>query len=53
MGLFKDWGIDNFSLKRQVSRIKKSKKLRKRAEPADYTGRKYEDYLRFIKFSES
>lgn len=51
MGLFKDWGIDNFSLKRQVSRIKKSKKLRKRAEPADYTGRKYEDYLRFIKLN--
>lgn len=25
------------------------KKIKKRAEPADYTGRKYEDYLEFIK----
>ena len=47
MGYFKDWGIDNLSLKRKVKRKVQKKKLKKRAEPADYTGRKYEDYLRF------
>ena len=35
--------------KRKVKRKIKSKKLKKRSEPADYTGRKYEDYLNFIK----
>lgn len=48
MGLFKDWGIINLSLKRKVKRKIRSKKLKKRNEPADYTGRKYEDYLKFI-----
>ncbi len=48
MGLFNDWGINNLSLKRKVRRKVKSKKLKKRSEPADYTGRKYEDYLEFI-----
>lgn len=48
MGLFKDWGITNLSLKRKVKRKIRSKKLKKRNEPADYTGRKYEDYLTFI-----
>lgn len=48
MGLFSDWGISNLSLKRKVKRKIKNKKLKKRAEPADYTGRKYEDYLKFI-----
>lgn len=48
MGLFNDWGITNLSLKRKVKRKIKNKKLKKRSEPADYTGRKYEDYLKFI-----
>ena len=47
MGLFKDWGITNLSLKRKVKRKTRSKKLKKRNEPANYTGRKYEDYLQF------
>lgn len=49
MGLFNDWGINNLSLKRKVKRKIRCKKLKKRNEPADYTGRKYEDYLTFIK----
>ena len=50
MGLFKDWAVTNIDLRRKVARkISKKKKLKKRAEPADYTGRKYEDYIEFIK----
>ena len=49
MGLFKDWGVTNLELRRKVKRKINRKKLKKRAEPADYTGRKYEDYLNFIK----
>ena len=49
MGLFKDWGVTNLDLRRKVTRKLKKKKLKKRAEPTDYTGRKYEDYLEFIK----
>ena len=48
MGLFRDWGITNLSLKRKVKRKIKNKKLKKRSESADYTGRKYEDYIKFI-----
>ncbi len=48
MGLFRDWDITNLSLKRKVKRKIRNKKLKKRNEPADYTGRKYEDYLQFI-----
>lgn len=48
MGLFRDWGITNLSLKRKVKRKIRNRKLKKRNEPADYTGRKYEDYLQFI-----
>ena len=47
MGLFKDLGITNLSLKRKVKRKIRSNKLKKRNEPANYTGRKYEDYLQF------
>lgn len=47
-GIFKDYGIDNFSLRRKVS-MKKRKTLKKRKEPANYNGRKYEDYLEFVK----
>ena len=46
-GLFKDYGIDNFSLRRQVS-MKKRKTLKKRKEPINYEGRKYKYYLKFI-----
>ena len=45
-GIFKDSGIDNFSLRRQVS-MRKRKSLKPRKQPANYEGHKYEDYLRF------
>ena len=45
-GIFKEYGIDNFSLRRQVS-MKKQKTLKPRKQPACYDGRKYEDYLEF------
>ena len=47
-GIFQDYGIDIFSLRRQVS-MKKRKKLKKRKEPVNYEGRRYKDYLQFIK----
>lgn len=46
-GIFQDYGINNFSLRRQVS-MKKRKKLKKRKEPVNYDGRRYKDYLKFI-----
>lgn len=49
MGLFKDFGIDNFSLKKKVSRRIKSKKLKKRKQPVNYEGREYKDYLEYKK----
>ena len=49
MGLFKDFGIDNFSLKRKVSRKVCSKKLKKRKQPVNYEGREYKDYLEYAK----
>lgn len=49
MGLFKDWGVTNLELRRKVRRRLNKKKLKKRAEPTDYTGRKYEDYIEFVK----
>ena len=49
MGLFKDFGIDNFSLKKKVSRRIKSKKLKKRKQSVNYEGREYKDYLEYIK----
>ena len=45
-GVFKDFGIDNFSLKEQVNR-KLTQKYKKRKEPANYAGRKYTDFLAF------
>lgn len=45
-GIFTEYGIDNFSLRRQVS-MKKRKKLKARKQPACYDGHKYEDYLKF------
>lgn len=47
-GVFEDYGINSFSLRRQVS-MRKRKKLKKRKEPANYDGRRYKDYLEFIK----
>ena len=48
MGLFKDWGITNISLKRKVKRISKKKNaLKKRKESTNYTGRSYTDYLEY------
>ena len=46
-GIFQDYGINNFSLRRQVS-MKKRKSLKKRKEPVNYEGRRYKDYLEFI-----
>lgn len=47
-GIFQDYGINNFSLRRQVA-MKKRKKLKKRKEPVNYEGRRYKDYLEFVK----
>ena len=49
MGLFKEFGIDNFSLKKKVSRRIKSKKLKKRKQTINYEGREYKDYLEYAK----
>lgn len=49
MGLFKEFGIDNFSLKKKVQRRIKSKKLKKRRQPVNYEGREYKDYLEYAK----
>jgi len=46
-GIFKNFGVDNFSLKEQVNRKQSKDKLKKRKEPANYDGRRYSDYLRF------
>ena len=46
-GIFQDYGINNFSLRRQVS-MRKRKKLKKRKEPVNYEGRRYKDYLDFV-----
>lgn len=51
-GIFKDFGIDNFLLKRQVS-MKARKKLKKRKEPVNYDGHKYSDYLEFVMLNPS
>lgn len=48
MGLFKEFGIDCFSLRKQVSRRIKSKKLKKRRQPINYEGREYKDYLEYV-----
>ena len=45
--IFKDYGIDRFSLRRQVS-MKPRKKTRVRKETANYENHKYEDYLNFV-----
>ena len=51
-GIFKDFGIDRFVLRRQVSRKKTRKKseikLKKRQNRSYLIGRKYDDYLNYI-----
>lgn len=46
-GVFKDFGMDNFSLKEQVNRKQFKEKYKKRREPSCYAGRTYADFLRF------
>lgn len=46
-GVFKDFNVDNFSLKEQVNRKRFKGKYKKRKEPANYSGRRYADYLAF------
>lgn len=50
-GVFKKFGVDNFSLKEQVGRRQFKEKYKKRKEPANYNGRKYADYLEFIQLN--
>lgn len=47
MGVFKEYGINNFSLKEQVNRKQFKNKYKKRKEPANYENHKYRDYLEF------
>ena len=47
MGVFKEYGIDNFSLKEQVNRKQFKNKYKKRKEQANYENHKYKDYLKF------
>lgn len=47
MGVFKEEGIDVFSLKEQVSRKQFKDKYKKRKNITNYNGKKYEDYLKF------
>ncbi len=46
-GVFKDFGVDCFSLKEQVNRKQFSEKYKKRKEPSCYAGREYSDFLKF------
>ncbi len=47
-GVFKDMGVDNFSLKEQVNRKQFKDKYKKRKEPSCYNGHKYPDFLKFL-----
>jgi len=47
-GVFKDFGVDNFSLKEQVNRKRAKPKYKKRREPVNFEGRRYADYLHFM-----
>lgn len=47
MSVFKEYGIDNFSLKEQVNRKQFKNKYKKRKEPMNYENHKYKDYLKF------
>ena len=47
MGLFRDWGITNISLKRKTKRKLPKQKLKKRKDSSSYEGRTYTDYLEY------
>lgn len=47
MGVFKQYGIDNFSLKEQVNRKQFKNKYKKRKESTNYEEHKYNDYIKF------
>lgn len=49
IGVFKKYGLINLSLKEKTTRKQFQNKYKKRKQPANYTGRKYEDYQEFIK----
>jgi len=46
-GVFKDEGIDNFSLKEQVQRKQFNKKYKKRKQASNYEGHTFKDYTKF------
>ena len=46
-GVFKGFGVDNFSLKEQVNRKQFKNKYKKRKEHPNYKGREYSDYILF------
>jgi len=45
--IFKEKGVDYFSLKEKVNRTPRKSKIKKRKEPANYDNRRYADFLRF------
>ena len=47
-GIFKSFGIDNFSLKEQVNRKFNKPVTKKRKDPVFYDGRRYKDFLIFL-----
>src|SRR5699024_10316073 len=47
MGVFKNFGIDNFSLKEQFNHKQFKNKYKKRKEAAKYENHKFKDYLIF------
>lgn len=49
MGLFRDWGVTNITLKRKVKRRIPKNKLKKRKQAMCYEGRTYTDYLDYKK----
>jgi len=49
MGVFKNDGLINLSLKEKVNRKQFKNKYKKRKDPTNYEGRKYKDYLVFKK----
>jgi len=48
-GVFKKFNVDNFSLKEQVNRKRFKEKYKKRKEPANYNGRRYADYVEYLR----
>ena len=52
MDVFKDYGINCFSLKEQVNRKRFCKKYKKRKNPVNYIGHTYSDLQEFLKTHE-